>query len=83
MFGQFWAVSESREIRRFSTQKTVSLFALLALSPGKRHLREELIDALWPDAPLDAALNRHTQARDVYPLVKRLSAARRADAVSI
>jgi DNA-binding SARP family transcriptional activator len=34
------------------------LAKLLALSPSRRLHREQLIDALWPQAPLDGAANR-------------------------
>lgn len=36
-----------------SRQQTGSLLALLALQPGRRHLRDELSSVLWPDDPED------------------------------
>jgi DNA-binding SARP family transcriptional activator/pimeloyl-ACP methyl ester carboxylesterase len=36
----------------------VRLAELLALSPGRRRHREQVIDALWPDVPPDSTANR-------------------------
>src|SRR5690242_14411796 len=36
----------------------IRLAAYLALTPGRRAHREVVIDALWPDAPLDTVSNR-------------------------
>jgi predicted ATPase/DNA-binding SARP family transcriptional activator len=49
-------------LERFQTQKTGALLAYLALHLRQQHSREELIDMLWPDAPLDAGRHRLSQA---------------------
>src|ERR1700752_4070173 len=41
--------------RRWHRRKACSLVKLLALAPGHRLHREQLMDALWPDLAPDAA----------------------------
>lgn len=42
---------------RWRLRKAQSLVKLLALAPGQRLPRDEVMDLLWPDLPLQAALN--------------------------
>jgi predicted ATPase/DNA-binding SARP family transcriptional activator len=48
--------------RAWSLRKGADLVKLLALSPGHRLHREQLMDALWPDKDPDAAANNLYQA---------------------
>ncbi len=46
--------------RQWRLRKAKSLVAILALAPGQRRHREQLLDRLWPDLePLAAAKNLH------------------------
>lgn len=49
-------------LSHFQTQKTAALLAYLARYSSERHLRERLIDLLWPDAESQAGRNRLSQA---------------------
>jgi predicted ATPase/DNA-binding SARP family transcriptional activator len=62
MFGGLRALGGGQVIERFVTQKTAALLALLALVPGRRLSREELVDALWPEADPSAGRDRLSQA---------------------
>ncbi|MCM2415796.1 hypothetical protein [Streptomyces sp. RKAG290] len=58
LLGGFAAVREDgvdipRRWRRSTTQ---TLVKLLAVAPGLRRHRDEVMDLLWPDAPMEAAL---------------------------
>jgi len=57
LFGSF-AVERDGKTASFRTKKTASLFAYLAFYAGKRIRKEQLIDALWPDA--DSDKGRHS-----------------------
>lgn len=57
LFGSF-AVERDGRAASFRTKKTASIFAYLAFYAGKRIRKEQLIDALWPDA--DSAKGRHS-----------------------
>jgi DNA-binding SARP family transcriptional activator len=49
--------------RRWSRRRAASLVKLLALAPGNRLHREQVIDILWPeDSPADAAPRLHKAA---------------------
>ncbi|HVK05383.1 MAG TPA: winged helix-turn-helix domain-containing protein, partial [Armatimonadaceae bacterium] len=62
LLGGVRAEGLDRVVERFPTQKTTALFAYLALHAERPHPREELLDLLWPDAPLEATRNRLNQA---------------------
>lgn len=62
MFGGLRASRGASTLDRFQTQKTGALLAYLAFYPQRRHLREELIDLLWPDADAEAGRHRLSQA---------------------
>jgi predicted ATPase/DNA-binding SARP family transcriptional activator len=49
---------EHRPDEAWSRRAAASLVKLLALAPGHRLPRERVIDALWPDVPLDRAAPR-------------------------
>jgi predicted ATPase/DNA-binding SARP family transcriptional activator len=61
LFGGLRACKGDRVIDRFQTRQTASLLAYLAAFP-RRHLREELVDLLWPDADPESGRNRLSQA---------------------
>ncbi len=50
---------------RLPSRAVTLLLARLALGAGRDHAREELIDLLWPEAPLDVGRNRLRQALSV------------------
>jgi predicted ATPase/tetratricopeptide (TPR) repeat protein len=52
-------------VQRFPSRAAVQLLARLALAPDRAHPREELVDLLWPDAPLDTGRNRLRQVLSV------------------
>ena len=65
LLGGFDVTVDDRPIptKRWSRRSAVSLVKLLALQPERRLLREQVIDALWPDLLLDEAGQRlHTAA---------------------
>ena len=45
--------SEGEAFGRFRTHKTALLLARLLLYPNRSHSRDELVDWLWPDAPIE------------------------------
>lgn len=53
LLGGLQAVHPQRTITRFRSQKIAELLGYLACHPHRQHPREELIDLLWPEAPLD------------------------------
>ncbi len=57
LFGEFRVAVEGHEVptTAWSRSKARSLVKLLALAPGHRLHREQLMDWLWPDLPPDAA----------------------------
>jgi DNA-binding SARP family transcriptional activator len=71
LLGEFVVWVESRRIddAEWRLRKAKSLIKLLALAPGHRLHREQVMDALWPDFDPDAAANN---------LHKTLHVARRA-----
>jgi DNA-binding SARP family transcriptional activator len=49
-----------------SCRDPVRLTQYLTLAPGRRAHREQVIDALWPEAPFETAANRlHKEAHNV------------------
>src|SRR5687767_3578910 len=50
-------VHADRVITRFRTQKTAGLLAYLAYYHERSHLREHLIELLWPEADLRSGRN--------------------------
>lgn len=59
LLGQFQVCADGREIApgEWRRRKAANLVKLLALSPGQRRHREQVLDALWPEHDLDAGLN--------------------------
>ena len=57
LLGEFRAEAGGQPVpeRRWHRRKACSLVKLLALAPGHRLHREQLMDILWPDLPPDAA----------------------------
>ena len=51
----------SGNVTRLASRAVVLLLARLALGAGRDHAREEVIDLLWPEAPLDVGRNRLRQ----------------------
>ena len=65
LLGRFEVVVDGRPVpaRSWRRQAASRLVKLLALQPGYRLHREQVIDALWPDVPLDTGATRlHTAA---------------------
>ncbi|NRF68378.1 NACHT domain-containing protein [Aquincola sp. S2] len=62
LLGGLEARNGELHITRFVSRPTALLLVRLALWPQRMHAREELVDLLWPDAPLDAGRNRLRQA---------------------
>lgn len=62
MLGGLRARRADQVLDHFQTQKTACLLAYLAFYPEQTHNREKLADMLWPDAEIDAARNRLSQA---------------------
>src|SRR5260370_38564225 len=58
LFGWLRAVQPDRIVTRFQTQKTASLLAYLAFFRERSHPRQELIELLWPESPVEAGRNR-------------------------
>ncbi|MBS1721135.1 MAG: tetratricopeptide repeat protein [Armatimonadetes bacterium] len=61
-FGGLRAVLPDRVLTHFQTQKTGTLLGMLATRIGTNFQREELAEALWPEAPLDISRHRLNQA---------------------
>src|ERR1041384_7413601 len=57
MLGGLQIVQASRVITRFRTQMTAGLLAYLAYYRDRSHLREHLIELLWPGAELRSGRN--------------------------
>lgn len=65
MLGQFGVQVDGRPVddSAWTRRDAAALVRLLALSPGRRLHREQVMDALWPDlAPVDAAPRLHKAA---------------------
>ncbi|HEX6151105.1 ATP-binding protein [Nocardioides sp.] len=65
LLGRFEVVVDGRPVpaRSWRRQAASRLVKLLALQPSYRLHREQVIDALWPDVPLDTGATRlHTAA---------------------
>jgi predicted ATPase/DNA-binding SARP family transcriptional activator len=62
LLGGLRAQHGDRLVTHFRTQNTGILLAYLAYYPQRAHLRDELIDLLWPDADPDAARTSLRQA---------------------
>ena len=65
LLGRFEVVVDGQPVpaRSWRRQAASRLVKLLALQPGYRLHREQVIDALWPDVPLDTGATRlHTAA---------------------
>ena len=54
LLGTLEARQNETVLTRFATSRVAALLARLALFPSRTHSREELADALWPEADLDA-----------------------------
>ncbi len=62
MMGTFCLKIGAFELHHFQTQKTALLTSILSYPPVRVHLREQLVDTLWPDVSLSVGLNRLSQA---------------------
>src|SRR5262245_8768386 len=60
VLGDFAIVVDGRSIppAGFNRRDAARLVKLLTLAPGHRLHREQAIDQLWPEAPLDSVANR-------------------------
>jgi DNA-binding SARP family transcriptional activator/tetratricopeptide (TPR) repeat protein len=56
-------VSAAGEVVRYRTRKHFALLIRLALEPGRKFVRDYLIDLLWPDAP--QAHGRHSLSQAI------------------
>src|ERR671930_2059658 len=52
-----WVGSQEIPAAAWRLRKAASLLKLLALAPGQRLHREQVLDLLWPDLPPAAAAN--------------------------
>jgi DNA-binding SARP family transcriptional activator/tetratricopeptide (TPR) repeat protein len=55
-------VTAAGEVVRYRTRKHFALLIRLALEPGRRFVRDYLIDLLWPDAPPEHGRHSLSQA---------------------
>lgn len=62
MLGNLCATQGELRIDRFMTQKAAGLLGILALHPHRRHLREELVETLWPGVDPSVSRLRLNQA---------------------
>lgn len=62
LLGAVEANDGHRRIVRFPSRAVAALLARLALSPGRAHAREELVELLWPGVELAVGRNRLRQA---------------------
>ena len=64
LLGGFDVTVDDRTIpaRSWRRRSAAGLVKLLALQPGHRLLREQVVDALWPDLLLDEAASRQPRA---------------------
>lgn len=69
LLGGLRATHAATVITQFPSRPVALLLARLALEPQRRHSREELVDALWPDVDLDVGRNR---LRQVLSTLRRL-----------
>ena len=60
MLGGFEIVIDDRPVAsaELNRRHSALLVKLLALAPGRRMHREQVVDALWPEIPADAVSNR-------------------------
>jgi len=61
MFGGLTVIVGDQVVTRFRTQKDAELLAYLACYDKQSHLREKLIDILWPEVELETGRNRLRQ----------------------
>jgi len=61
MFGGLTVIMGDQAVTRFRTQKDAELLAYLACYDKQSHLREKLIDVLWPEVELETGRNRLRQ----------------------
>jgi DNA-binding SARP family transcriptional activator len=61
LFGGLRVRQAERVIAEFPPQQLATLLALLALAPGRHHVREELIAQLWPEADVEEGRQRLRQ----------------------
>ncbi|HEY6222801.1 MAG TPA: hypothetical protein VIW26_03385, partial [Gemmatimonadales bacterium] len=59
-------VTAAGEAVRYRTRKHFALLIRLALEPGRKFVRDYLIDLLWPDAPLERG--RHSLSQGITVL---------------
>lgn len=64
LFGGLQVLRDGEPITHFRTQRARAIVAYLALFP-KQHTREQLCDAIWPDALLDEGRSRLRQELSV------------------
>src|ERR1041385_7296558 len=62
LLGGLRATRGNSVIAQFPSRPIATLLARLALQPGRRHAREELIDLIWPEVELEVGRNRLRQA---------------------
>jgi tetratricopeptide (TPR) repeat protein len=62
LLGGFELARGGLRLHHLASRPTALLLARLALWPQRDHPREELVDLLWPQAPLEAGRNRLRQA---------------------
>ena len=70
LLGELRAEQEGRVLPRFQRQKAGALLAYLAYYLHRSHLRDTLIELLWPDADLPAA--RHSLSQTLFLLRQQL-----------
>src|SRR5579862_4044488 len=58
MLGRLRVSRGDQTLTRFRTQKDAALLAYLAYYPEKPHVRDELLDVLWPNDDIAAVRNR-------------------------
>lgn len=61
LLGVVEAQGQGRTLNRWPSRAAALLLARLALAPDRIHPREELVDLLWPGAPLEVGRNRLRQ----------------------
>src|SRR5687767_9133933 len=78
LLGRLRAARGDREITRFRHQKAASLLAYLAYFSKRRHLRDELIEVLWPETDPEVSRGNlrfilHSLRRQLEPSGSALS----------
>lgn len=60
LLGRFAIETDNRSIDEsaFARKQAASLVKILAMAPGRRLHREQVIDVLWPEATIDEAAPR-------------------------